>query len=121
MDAVLSQLYRNIRPMDMVDIAIVALILYFLLVWFSQAASRRSLAGLLVLMAVYFAARFFDLYLTALILHAGFAIRLILLGVVFQDDFRRILEREEVQFSIEQPAIIDKQRRSIVIRDLRNA
>lgn len=90
--AVLEHIPENVRPIDLFDIGLVALILYSVLVWFRRTASRRALTGLFALGAVYFSARVLDLYLTSLIFHTGFAVLLILLVVVFQDDLRRMLE-----------------------------
>jgi uncharacterized protein (TIGR00159 family) len=44
-------------------------------------------------MIVYFLAQAFDLYLTSMLFQAGFAVLVIMLIVVFQEDLRRALER----------------------------
>lgn len=83
----------NFRIADAVDIALMSLILYAVLLWFKEAASRRVLIGVSVVLAVYFVARALDMYLTSLVFHTGFAVLVILLIVVFQEDLRRMLER----------------------------
>jgi len=88
-----DELYRNFRITDAVDIAIIAALFYSMLVWFKETASRRVVIGVTVLLIVYFLARAFDLYLTSLLFQAGFAVLVIMLIVVFQEDIRRALER----------------------------
>jgi uncharacterized protein (TIGR00159 family) len=88
-----DELYRNFRLTDAVDIAIISVLFYSLLVWFKESASRRVVIGVTVLLVVYFLARAFDLYLTSLLFQAGFAVLVIMLIVVFQEDLRRALER----------------------------
>lgn len=84
---------KLVRFADIVDIAFVALFIYAVLTWFKRAASRRILVGIALLAVVYFAARAFDLYMTAQLFHAAFAVLLIALVVVFQEDLRRLFER----------------------------
>jgi uncharacterized protein (TIGR00159 family) len=88
-----DELYRNFRLTDAVDITIISGLFYSLLVWFKESASRRVVIGVTVLVIVYFFARAFDLYLTSLLFQAGFAVLVIMLIVVFQEDLRRALER----------------------------
>jgi uncharacterized protein (TIGR00159 family) len=88
-----DELYRNFRLTDAVDIAIISVLFYSLLVWFKETASRQVVIGVTVLLVVYFLARAFDLYLTSLLFQAGFAVLVIMLIVVFQEDLRRALER----------------------------
>lgn len=87
-----DEIRSNLRLTDALDIALVSLIIYSLLVWFKETASRRVVIGLIVLVSVYFSARALDMYLTSLLFNAGFAVLIIVLIVVFQDDLRRMLE-----------------------------
>lgn len=89
----LRELVLSFRVADAVDIALIALILYAVLVWFRETTSRRMLVGVLVLVGVYFAARNFDMYMTSSLLHTGFTVVLIMLVVIFQEDLRRVFER----------------------------
>ncbi len=84
---------RNFRLADAVDIAVIAVILYSALVWFRETASRRIVVGVTLLALLYFVARTFDLYMTSQLLHGAFAILLIMLVVIFQEDLRRAFER----------------------------
>jgi uncharacterized protein (TIGR00159 family) len=89
----LEDLQKGIRIADAVDIAVIAILLYSALVWFKQAASRGMIIGVSLLTALYLLARTLDMYLTSLIFHAAFAVMLIALVVLFQEEIRRALER----------------------------
>jgi len=84
---------HNIRIQDICDIAIIAILIYAILVWFMEAASRFVLVGIGLLGAVYILSRVFQLYLTAVVLQAFFAILLVALVVIFQEELRRFFER----------------------------
>ncbi len=89
----LNDFFREFRIADAVDIVLVSLFIYSALVWFRETASRKIMAGVLLLAVVYFAARAFDLYLTSLVFQTTFAVLLVVLVVVFQEDLRRMFER----------------------------
>ena len=85
--------FYNMRIQDLFDIAIIAILIYVILVWFMEAASRFVLVGIGLLGAVYILSRVFQLYLTAVVLQAFFAILLVALVVIFQEELRRFFER----------------------------
>lgn len=89
----ITELRQSFRIADAFDIALIALLLYTVLVWFRTTASRSLAIGVSVLAALYVLARAFDLYLTLLVFHGAFAVMLVMLVVVFQEDLRRMLER----------------------------
>jgi uncharacterized protein (TIGR00159 family) len=89
----LEELRQRFRIADALDILLIAVLLYSALVWFKQTASRRVIIGVSVVTALYFLARALDMYLTSLVFHTGFAVVLIVLVVVFQEEIRRLLER----------------------------
>lgn len=84
---------RNIRIQDFLDVAIIALMIFAVLTWFKTRASRFVLIGITLLGGVYLAARFFQLYLTTIVLQGFFAISLFVLVVIFQEDLRGFFER----------------------------
>lgn len=84
---------ENFRWADFFDIAIISVFFYSVIIWFKQAASRSILIGVSVVTFVYFLAHTFNLYLTSLLFQAIFAVLLIALVVVFQEDIRRVFER----------------------------
>jgi uncharacterized protein (TIGR00159 family) len=63
------------------------------LVWFRETASRFVLVGIGLLGVVYILSRFLQLYLTAVVLQGFFAILLVALVVIFQEELRRFFER----------------------------
>lgn len=81
------------RIQDILDIAIISIMISALLIWFKDRASRFVFWGITLLGIVYGLARFFQLYLTTVVLQAFFAILLFVLVVIFQEDLRRFFER----------------------------
>ncbi|MDD5629087.1 MAG: hypothetical protein PHU21_08480, partial [Elusimicrobia bacterium] len=82
-----------VRPADMVDMGVVALLIYALLVWFKKTRSAFVVLGLLVLMGVYLLARVLGMYMTTFIFQGFFAIFIIAVVVIFQEELRSIFER----------------------------
>ncbi len=85
--------FKNIRIQDVLDVIIIALMIFALLTWFKARASRFVLIGIILLGGIYVAARFFQLYLTTIVLQSFFAISLFVLVVIFQEDLRGFFER----------------------------
>jgi diadenylate cyclase len=84
---------NNFRIQDILDIAIISVMISALLIWFKDRASRFVFLGIALLGVIYLLARFFQLYLTIVVLQAFFAILLFVLVVIFQEDLRRFFER----------------------------
>jgi len=89
----LLEMVRSVRIQDILDVVIIALMIFALLTWFKTRASRFVLIGIILLAGVYMAARFFQLYLTTIVLQGFFAILLFVLVVIFQEDLRGFFER----------------------------
>ena len=92
LDSSLS-IIKSIRIQDIMDVIIIALMIFALLTWFKTRASRFVLIGITLLGGVYLVARFFQLYLTTIVLQGFFAISLFALVVIFQEDLRGFFER----------------------------
>ncbi|HET9521880.1 MAG TPA: diadenylate cyclase CdaA [Candidatus Limnocylindrales bacterium] len=93
MPQLVASIIDQIRWNSLVDIAIVAVLIYWL---FSLIRGTRAVSlviGVTVLFAVYAAARFFELQLLTQMLQAGAVVGLFALVVVFQPELRRALER----------------------------
>ncbi|MBU1398828.1 MAG: diadenylate cyclase [Proteobacteria bacterium] len=88
-----AEFLQNLRFADFIDIGIIAIFIYLLMVWLKKARVRFILAGMIILGLVYILARLFGLYLTTMIFQGFFAIFLIMIVVIFQDDFRHFFER----------------------------
>ena len=78
---------------DVADIAIVALFLYSLIAWFRRSRSAFVLIGMLIVGGIYVVGRLFGLTLTTAILQAFFAVILIAVVVIFQEEIRQFFER----------------------------
>ena len=83
----------EIRWTDAVDVLLVAALAWAVFGWLRRARSRLALLGVFFLSLIYLAARQLDLQLTVWILQGFFAVLVIVLAVVFQEDLRRFFEQ----------------------------
>ena len=83
----------NIAPTDLVDIAVVGLLLWGLIAWTRRVHTRMALLGLAFLSVFYLVAQQFKLQLTTWILQGFFAALVVVVVVVFQNDLRRLFEQ----------------------------
>ena len=89
-----TALFTDVGFSGLCDIAIVTLMIYAFLVALKR--TRRSgliFAGIVILGIIYLAARKLDLRLTVTILQGFFAVFLVALVVIFQEDLRYFFER----------------------------
>ncbi len=89
----LLTVFNNLRIQDIFDILIIWIMTSVVLIWFKERASRFVFIGIGLLGVVYLTARFFQLYLTTVVLQGFFAILLFVLVVIFQEDLRRFFEQ----------------------------
>ena len=89
----LDQLSAGMRVADLLDIGVIAVLLYLGLKWFRRRASRSLAVGIGVLALLYLAAGRLDMVLTSMLFQLGFTAVLFSLIVVFQHDIRRAFER----------------------------
>ena len=82
-----------LRWTDVVDVALVTLFAWAAIVWLRRSRARAALAGLAILGGVYFVARQLKLELTAFILQGFFAVLVLVLVVIFQEELWRIFEQ----------------------------
>ncbi|RIL05959.1 MAG: hypothetical protein DCC71_08410 [Proteobacteria bacterium] len=83
----------ELRITDAVDVAIVALMLWAALAWLRRARARIALAGVAIAAGAYLLARQLELQMTVWILQGFFAVLVLVLVVVFQEDLRRLFEQ----------------------------
>ena len=83
----------EIRVSDVIDVAIVAALLWMGIVWLRAARARIALLGLGLLAALYGVVQWLEFQLTSWLLQGFFAVVVVVLVVVFQDDLRRLFER----------------------------
>lgn len=78
---------------DLIDIALVAVLGWFAIRYFRTTRARAAIAGLALLAVVNFFAHALELRLTAALFQGFFAVLVLVLVVVFQEDLRRVFEQ----------------------------
>jgi diadenylate cyclase len=78
---------------DLLDVGVVAAVLFVLLVGLRRARARLAVFGVGIAGGIYLLARLLGLELTAWIFQGFFAVLIVILVVVFQEDLRRLFER----------------------------
>ncbi|MCL2618199.1 MAG: diadenylate cyclase CdaA [Defluviitaleaceae bacterium] len=78
---------------DLLDIIIVAVVIYFILIWIKETRAWSLLKGFLVLLGVSLLAYFLNLTTVNWIIANTFNVGLIALVVIFQPELRKALER----------------------------
>ena len=63
-----TEVIKSVRVYDALDMVIIAAMIFALLMWFKTRASRFVFIGILLLGGVYLVARFFQLYMTIIVL-----------------------------------------------------
>ena len=90
----LRQLMIEVGVSGFVDIAIMALVIYGVLVWLERTRRAATvLTGILIVAGAYLVAQMFDLRLTVAVLNGFFAVILIALVVIFQEELRYLFEQ----------------------------
>jgi len=85
---------REIGIAGLIDIAIMAVLIYGVLVWMKKTKRAAAvLSGILIVTVFYLAARQFNLFLTVAVLQGFFAIIVVALVVIFQEELRYFFER----------------------------
>jgi uncharacterized protein (TIGR00159 family) len=90
---VIREIFLNLTFLDIADTAMVAALLWSAMVLLRRTRARVALIGLAILGVVYLFARQLGLRVTAGILQGFFAVFIIVVVVVFQEDFRRFFEQ----------------------------
>ena len=85
--------FTELRLSDAADVAIVALLLWALIVWLRHTRARFAIAGLGIVFCLYLLAQQLGLQLTVWLFQGFFAAAALVMIVVFQDDLRRLFER----------------------------
>jgi uncharacterized protein (TIGR00159 family) len=86
-------LLSQIRWTDLIDVALVIVLVYTGLVWIRRTQAALVATGILILGGIYLAARAFDLQLMAWIFQGFFAILVVIIVVIFQEELRQLFER----------------------------
>lgn len=92
-----SDIARQVGWIDILDVGLVAIILYALLAWLRrsipESTARRILFAAPIAAGVYILVRLLDLYLLESVVRVLFIVLLIVAVVVFQADIRRMFDR----------------------------
>ena len=78
---------------DIIDITIVAVVIYFIFIWIKETRAWSLLKGFLILLAVSLLAYFLNLTTVNWIIANTFNVGLVALVVIFQPELRKALER----------------------------
>ena len=94
-----SLLLKEIGFSGLLDIAVVTLVIYTFLIALKRTnRSRLIFAGIVILGLLYLAARKLNLLLTVSLLQGFFAVILVALVVIFQEDLRYFFEQVAARF-----------------------
>jgi diadenylate cyclase len=83
----------NITFSEILDVIFVAVLIYTAMVWAQRTRAAFVVRGILVLGSIYLVARLLDLQMTAWVFQGFFAVFLIMIVVIFQEELRQIFER----------------------------
>jgi len=104
---------------DVIDILFVAVLLYTAIVWAKKTQAAFVVRGILILAVIYLIARQLDLQLTAWFFQGFFAIFLIIIVVIFQEELRQIFERIAVwSLHSKRPPALHSEAINILVRTL---
>jgi len=85
--------FLEMRFADVVDIIVVTVLLYATLALIRRTRAGFVAMGIVIVAALYFAARALDLQLTAWIFQGFFAVFLLIVVVIFQEELRQLFEK----------------------------
>lgn len=83
----------SLQATDLIDIALVWLLAWAGIAWLRTSPARVALAGLAILGGIYLVARQLDLVLLTWMLQGFFAVSVLIVVVVFQQELRRLFEQ----------------------------
>lgn len=81
---------------DLVDIVVMSALIYWVLAWFKKTRAAFVLTGILIVAGFYLIARQFNLFLTASVFQGFFAVILVAVVVIFQEELRHLFEKVAV-------------------------
>jgi len=89
----LFAIIANLRLQDILDILFLAVVVYYLYLWFWGTKAFKALVGLLALGVVFTLARFWGLFLTTWVFQILWQVLIVLIIILFQSEIRQVLER----------------------------
>jgi uncharacterized protein (TIGR00159 family) len=85
--------FPTITVSEIIDIIFVSILLYTAIVWAQRTRAAFVVRGIVILGAIYIIARYLDLQMTAWVFQGFFAIFLIMIVVIFQEELRQLFEQ----------------------------
>ena len=95
--------FATITVGEIVDIFLVAVLIYTAIVWLRRTRAAFVVRGMLILGAAYMVVRYLELQMTAWIFQAFFAVFLVMIIVIFQEELRQMFEHVAVWSFTRQP------------------
>ena len=95
--------FATITIGEIVDVLLVAILVYTAIVWLRRTRAAFVVRGILILGAAYMLVRYLDLQMTAWIFQAFFAVFVVMIVVIFQEELRQMFERIAVWSFTRQP------------------
>lgn len=89
----LTNVFQSIKPIDMLDIALVTCLIYIILKFVRETRAGQLLRGILFVVAVFFISDFLKLRVIRLISVKALNAGLIAIIILFQPELRRVLEK----------------------------
>ncbi len=89
----LRDVWTSVRLADLLDIFVVAVLVYGIMTWFRKSRSRFVMMGFGALVLLYFAAKLLGMYLTLFLFQVGITVAVVALVIIFQEEIRRGFER----------------------------
>jgi uncharacterized protein (TIGR00159 family) len=89
----MGRLLELVEIEDVVDILLVTILVYTAVVWIRRTQAAFVAIGLFLLAVLYVLAEAFDLQLTTAIFRSFFAISVVIIVVLFQEELRQLFER----------------------------
>jgi diadenylate cyclase len=83
----------SIRPSDILDIIIIAFLIYKVLAYLSRTGSARVFRGIILLVLIMWLSNLLNLYVVSFIFGKTFQLGIIALLILFQPEVRQLLER----------------------------
>jgi diadenylate cyclase len=109
----------SITLAEVIDILLVATLLYTAVVWAQRTRAALVVRGILVFGGIYIIARFLDLQMVAWIFQGFFAIFLIMIVVIFQEELRHLFEQTAVwSFNFKKPRSLRSDAADVIARTL---
>ena len=111
----------TITPLDVLDILIVAVILYRVYIMLEDTRAITLGKGILVLLGITVVASWFDLHVISWLLQKSVTLLFVALPIVFQPELRRALEHLGQGRILGAGGLLDDEEAQSTIREIRNA